>query len=518
MSNNAVYDVMIRWSMPVAMPLDEFKDYKQVFTAIKQYAPKYVGQIEDTGPSLPFCDVCPPSVVVCREPHTQLYYRLHNYHYQIYAKLKPKLRTGSLAVKLNEYLPGVVVQPASIVGKEALRLYSMKKTTRVLGPWADHRLFDLTDDFDESCIPSILYPWQQSLHDLCMGLPDQRTIHWISDIVGNSGKTSFVDYMEYHYGFPHYQYSDSKDTFNLVSKEMQRKAYFFDLSRTKPKLFSTDDIYACLEAVKNGSIVNSKYETSRSRMRRPHVIVFANQEPDYDRMSLDRWKVYTINDKKELILNGVGNVDTADREVPPINYSSKCTKVACPVPPLPQGDLNAPELVYDRQRRDLKRRRDFDAELGSIDPSALDELYSTIDLYEGPPLHNPTSYDEKKILVHPPRLNIRDHFPRLPFRLPHNLVMPAPGVLALPAWVNDAKSGASSPVPDPTNFDVDPGLNQENYNNNVRDADLVLELADDTAITQSQEVSLSLSRCRPARYLIILIGLSCFSSSFRPSL
>ncbi len=49
--------------------------------------------------------------------------------------------------------------------------------------------------------------------------------------------------------------------------------------------------YSGLEKVKDGCIFSTKYESGMVRFNRPHIICFANQEPLYDLMSLDRWVV-----------------------------------------------------------------------------------------------------------------------------------------------------------------------------------------------------------------------------------
>jgi len=49
--------------------------------------------------------------------------------------------------------------------------------------------------------------------------------------------------------------------------------------------------YPGIEELKNGVCCSSKYESTSLRFNPPHVIVFANAPPDYDKMSMDRWRV-----------------------------------------------------------------------------------------------------------------------------------------------------------------------------------------------------------------------------------
>jgi len=89
-------------------------------------------------------------------------------------------------------------------------------------------------------------------------------------------------------------YTDSKDAGNLVSNAGERAAYLFDLTRTKPASIASDDTYSVMEQIKNGYIVNTKYQTKVTLQPPAHVWVFANQPPRYAALSTDRWKVWTI--------------------------------------------------------------------------------------------------------------------------------------------------------------------------------------------------------------------------------
>ncbi len=54
--------------------------------------------------------------------------------------------------------------------------------------------------------------------------------------------------------------------------------------------------YATLEAVKNGLICNTKYETGVKVFNPPHVIVFANFPPDDEsQLSADRWHIISLD-------------------------------------------------------------------------------------------------------------------------------------------------------------------------------------------------------------------------------
>ena len=54
--------------------------------------------------------------------------------------------------------------------------------------------------------------------------------------------------------------------------------------------------YKSIESIKNGVIFSSKYESGYKIFNSPHVIVFANCEPEYSSLSSDRWVVKNIDE------------------------------------------------------------------------------------------------------------------------------------------------------------------------------------------------------------------------------
>lgn len=52
--------------------------------------------------------------------------------------------------------------------------------------------------------------------------------------------------------------------------------------------------YTGIESIKNGVFFSPKYESGQVMMNSPHFIILANFEPDYEKLSNDRWHVYDI--------------------------------------------------------------------------------------------------------------------------------------------------------------------------------------------------------------------------------
>lgn len=227
-----------------------------------------------------------------------------NWHYQGYWNLKERKRRSTLINELKDEFPGIEIRVASKNGIEKLKKYSMKEETRVKGPWGDAG-FKYTKAYDpkkDEDLITVLRPWQQTLKDIILNdKPNNRKIMWVYDEKGGVGKSSFTKYMGVWYNIPDYDVSDKKDILAQVAEEMMRKAYIFDLSRTKSKKLSMDEVYSAIEQVKNGVVKNTKYKVKREYMNIPHVIVFSNYPYNKEKMSQDRWSLYKISADDRLV-------------------------------------------------------------------------------------------------------------------------------------------------------------------------------------------------------------------------
>lgn len=220
-----------------------------------------------------------------------------NPHYQGYFHLKNKRRPKALAIATNDTMRGVEIRAASTNGQEALRKYCMKEDTRVAGPWSDKPVYLGKDLWPESRF----LPWQKELLVEFRKEPDDRTMHWVYDPVGNKGKTKFAKFLCYKMDAVLLGYAQSGDVLNLVSKMPGKKVYVWNLTRAKPAQLSELDLYSAMESVKDGAFINTKYETRMVLMNPPHICVFANHLPKTNQISSDRWRILQIDDNDRLV-------------------------------------------------------------------------------------------------------------------------------------------------------------------------------------------------------------------------
>lgn len=216
-------------------------------------------------------------------------------HYQGFVHIQEsdkKTRIETMRSELVNGKPernGLFVSICSANGKSALERYCMKSETRVNGPWAD-RLIYMGQD-----LPSTLWPWQLEAKHILTGPMERRKIYWWWSMNGNNGKSIFAKYMKYYFDIPKITFGKCSDLLSLVAKQPNKKAYVFDLSRTKSRDIDMDEIYSAIENIKNGHFVNTKYEVEEILMLPPHIMVFANYPPDTSKLSSDRWIIRDLD-------------------------------------------------------------------------------------------------------------------------------------------------------------------------------------------------------------------------------
>lgn len=132
--------------------------------------------------------------------------------------------------------------------------------------------------------------WQTDIVDLLNKEPDERTIHWYWENIGNVGKTTLCKYLVVEKDALMLT-GKSSDMFHMISKfPTKRKLIIIDCPRSSQDFIN----YGAIEQIKNGLIFSGKYEGTQLVFNCPHVVVFSNREPDYEKMSADRWNVVQI--------------------------------------------------------------------------------------------------------------------------------------------------------------------------------------------------------------------------------
>lgn len=140
------------------------------------------------------------------------------------------------------------------------------------------------------------YPWQASVIEMLNGPVHSRKVLWLVDFAGCGGKSTFAKWQCFtRKRAVCFSYGKGNDLLHLASKHGAQRVFFFDLTRAKASDLGVQDLYQAIEQIKNGHIMSGKYEGTTLLFKRPHVVVFSNQEPQREHLSADRWDVRYIN-------------------------------------------------------------------------------------------------------------------------------------------------------------------------------------------------------------------------------
>lgn len=141
---------------------------------------------------------------------------------------------------------------------------------------------------------SDLRPWQKQIVDMVDEEPDDRIIWWYYDKKGNTGKSALVKYLCFHKQALLCS-GRATDIKYLIVKYREKYGVYPDIILYDIPRDCLDYVsYTGMEEIKNGCFASTKYECEMVLMNCPHIVCFANQEPKYESMSEDRWKVIKI--------------------------------------------------------------------------------------------------------------------------------------------------------------------------------------------------------------------------------
>lgn len=133
-----------------------------------------------------------------------------------------------------------------------------------------------------------LRTWQEEVIS-ALERQDQRQILWITDIVGNQGKSFMASYLfACKGGFLYYPGKECDNAYRYNHETL----VVVDISRA-----SVDDVlYGDLEHYKNGRVNSTKYTPQLKLSMDVKIVVFANELPNFNRWSIDRYDCYDLSD------------------------------------------------------------------------------------------------------------------------------------------------------------------------------------------------------------------------------
>lgn len=139
--------------------------------------------------------------------------------------------------------------------------------------------------------------WQQDILNIVAEVPDSRTIHWIFEREGNTGKSFLTKYLILEHGAIACS-GKSADILHAVAKAVEAgvlpRVIIFDVPRVSMEYVS----FQAVESLKNGCAHSGKYEGTQLLIPHPHIICFANEKPNISKLSKDRWTIQEIKNNQ----------------------------------------------------------------------------------------------------------------------------------------------------------------------------------------------------------------------------
>lgn len=182
--------------------------------------------------------------------------------------------------------------------------YSMKQDTRLDGPYMDSTTESETTIYIPQQYRNLtLYEWQQTILD-SKKKRNNRTINLIYDPIGNNGKSTLASVAELmHDAVDLPPLNDFKELIALLCNICMDRhirdpgLVFIDLPRAmrKDQLYG---MYSAIEQIKKGKLYDVRHHYKQWWIDSPEIWAFSNIMPDTTLLSSDRWKIWTIENKK----------------------------------------------------------------------------------------------------------------------------------------------------------------------------------------------------------------------------
>lgn len=140
-------------------------------------------------------------------------------------------------------------------------------------------------------------PYQKFILDIIKKEPDERTIYWFFDRKGGIGKTSLSKYLVVNKGAVIMSGKSADVRNGIVEYKKQNgitpELIVYNVPRSLDKKYLS---YEGLENCKDMLFYSGKYEGAMICGNAPHLIVFANDPPNLEKLSADRWEIYEIDE------------------------------------------------------------------------------------------------------------------------------------------------------------------------------------------------------------------------------
>ena len=144
------------------------------------------------------------------------------------------------------------------------------------------------------------YYWQEEIINILKKDKDDRILYWYWEPKGCSGKTTFQKYIFTHFPGVLIVSGKASDMKHAVVDYIEKNHQEPDIILCNIPRQSLNYVsYTGIEEVKDMFFHSGKYEGGQVCGEPPHFFIFANEEPELDIVSRDRWRIHRIRKKKQ---------------------------------------------------------------------------------------------------------------------------------------------------------------------------------------------------------------------------
>ena len=237
------------------------------------------------------------------------------YHYQGRISVIKKVRfqqLRGLLVEHNLLMQRAHFTPTNNSCNTGNFFYVMKLQTKVEGPWSDTDEREVPLVYQCKIIKDNLYPWQEEIRDRILYpykiddkiINDTRTVNILYAKKGCEGKTSLAQLLcsqKLINIIP--PFDKIEDIMQCAMCQPEKRGYIIDFPRSirgNPNQF-----YSGIEQIRSGFVYDRryKYQFKIINALNTQVWVMSNILPEKKYLSIDRWKIWCIENNELFLYN-----------------------------------------------------------------------------------------------------------------------------------------------------------------------------------------------------------------------
>lgn len=137
-----------------------------------------------------------------------------------------------------------------------------------------------------------LLPWQEQAVDVFKKQTD-REIMVIVDEKGNHGKSWLAKHMHVTRMARYAPVMDNAQDIISYAMACPSAGYIFDVPKSDSVKINKG-IWSAIETIKNGHLYDKRYHYQEMWIDPPKILIFTNEFPPIEKLSGDRWKIFTM--------------------------------------------------------------------------------------------------------------------------------------------------------------------------------------------------------------------------------